>query len=167
MGYTHYWDKKGNFNTKKFAEFTNKVKKIVEAIDTKGPIGGVYYLAAKDAVEVAIDIAGGAGEKGSKPILNDNEVCFNGLEDNSHESFYIQNRDDSLDAFSFCKTARKPYDIAVTASLIAFKHTFAYGTKISSDGNIDEWADGLSLYNRLVKKQDIVAKEKLETWLNE
>lgn len=167
MGYTHYWDKKGKFNEKQFTVFTDKVKTIIESIAPEGPLGGVWWKCTEDGLEDQISIVGGSGEKNSKPILSKDEVCFNGFGDEAHESFYIQNNDDSLNNFNFCKTARKPYDIAVTASLIAFKYSFPYATTISSDGNINEWADGLELYNKIVKKKETVTPGQLETWLKE
>jgi hypothetical protein len=47
---------------------------------------------------------------------------------------------------NFCKTARKPYDIAVTASLILAKKIFGDIIKVSSDGNWSDWESGQLLY---------------------
>lgn len=47
--------------------------------------------------------------------------------------------------FQFCKTAFKPYDLAVTAFLIIAKHYMGPALLVSSDGDDDEWADAVRL----------------------
>lgn len=53
---------------------------------------------------------------------------------------------DHLD-FGFCKTAYRPYDLTVTAVLIAAKHHF--GCVVKSDGDQKDWIDGAVLCNNL------------------
>ena len=49
--------------------------------------------------------------------------------------------------FNFCKTARKPYDTYVTATLIAaLDHWGSDVVKVSSDGSIQEWEEGIEHY---------------------
>ena len=50
-----------------------------------------------------------------------NEIVFNGNPKNEqdHETFYI-NKQNVYDGFNFCKTARKPYDLAVLAFIIFY-----------------------------------------------
>ena len=43
------------------------------------------------------------------------------------------------------KTNQRPYDLAVTASLIRLAHRFPEGVQVSSDGGPDEWQAGLDL----------------------
>ncbi len=43
--------------------------------------------------------------------------------------------------FDFCKTAYKPYDLAVTSFLIAAKHYLEEKICIKSDGQTQHWAD--------------------------
>lgn len=50
--------------------------------------------------------------------------------------------------FEFCKTAYRPYDVAVTACLIALKHHFPECI-IASDGEDKDWLDGQFLCQRL------------------
>lgn len=79
---------------------------------------------------------------------------FNGVGDEAHETLAISR---TTEDFDFCKTARKPYDLAVTASLIAFQRMFIEGDKVlidlTSDGE-DEggWNEGIKLYESLFKK---------------
>jgi hypothetical protein len=62
------------------------------------------------------------------------------LNDLGHETFVIErkarpqegHRKDEDTLFSFCKTARKPYDLMVQACLILYKH---------SDGEMDDWTE--------------------------
>jgi hypothetical protein len=118
MGYTHYWVLTEEPSREKFVEFAEGVKQIVET--------------AKDA-GIAI-----ADEE-----YRDTLIVFNGVGADSHESFYVSA--DGVD-FNFCKTAQKPYDIAVTASLIHAKKVFGDKIKISSDGDWSDWDGGKLLY---------------------
>ncbi len=67
-------------------------------------------------------------------------LSFNGIGEDGHEDFFL-----ALNLnFNFCKTARKPYDIAVVACLCILEH-FCPDAGVSSDGHPDEWLDGLQL----------------------
>ena len=57
----------------------------------------------------------------------------------------IEKGADGLRVFEFTNTARKPYDIAVTACVIIAKHHLGKKIKISSDGANQEWNDGKKL----------------------
>tara|TARA_R100000789_G_C2981113_1_gene143492 strand:- start:12 stop:653 length:642 start_codon:yes stop_codon:yes gene_type:complete len=67
--------------------------------------------------------------------------------DNSKAEFKQFNRNELL--FNFCKTAYRPYDLVVTAVLIALKHHFQEA-RISSDGESSEWMDGMMLCNNIL-----------------
>lgn len=69
------------------------------------------------------------------PEFSDDLIAFNGAGDDAYENFYVsrlyrhpflnnpQITEDGY--FAFCKTARRPYDAAVTACLCYFKgHKF-------------------------------------------
>lgn len=47
--------------------------------------------------------------------------------------------------FDFCKTAYKPYDLAVTAFLVVAKHHLGDEIWVSSDGTPDQWEDTIRL----------------------
>jgi hypothetical protein len=47
--------------------------------------------------------------------------------------------------FDFCKTAYKPYDIAVTACLIIAKHHLGNDIEVRSDGEEKDWIDAMLL----------------------
>ena len=73
--------------------------------------------------------------------------------DCSHESFIFDRVQEVPDwkkpqedgrYFEFCKTAYKPYDIAVTAALIVVKH-YCPEVSIHSDGSNEDWEDARML----------------------
>ncbi|HBG27639.1 MAG: hypothetical protein A2Y10_10445 [Planctomycetes bacterium GWF2_41_51] len=52
--------------------------------------------------------------------------------------------------FEFCKTAYKPYDLAVIICLIIAKHYLKEDILISSDGGIDTWRDGMLICQKIL-----------------
>ena len=129
MGYTHYWKFNQQPSAEKFAEFVEGVKQITATADEAGiPIGDEKY--------------------------ESNYVSFNGVADGAHESFYIELPvgDERYDD-GFCKTGEKPYDTAVTASLILAKKISGEDISIRSDGNWTDWEDGQLLYESVYNIQ--------------
>lgn len=59
-----------------------------------------------------------------------NTLRFNGKGDDSHETFWL---DRDGDGFNFCKTARKPYDIAVFKVLKMVKEACPKWITLGSD----------------------------------
>ena len=125
MGYTHYWNFIEEPSKEKFVEFVEGVKQIVAT-----------------AQEAGIDIA--------DEEYGDDKIVFNGVGADAHETFFVSA--DGVD-FNFCKTAQKPYDIAVTASLIHAKKVFGDNIKISSDGDWSDWEGGQLLYESVYDVQ--------------
>ncbi len=70
---------------------------------------------------------------------------FNGIGEEAHENFYVEYGKNIK--FAFCKTARKPYDIAVCKCLLVL--SLSAGFNFSSDGGCDgklddeSWPDAL------------------------
>lgn len=109
--------------------------------------------------------AGGVAEAGQDATAGDwfagvmlqTRVC-NGSCD--YESFIIprvlkpdsswQEADEKGQYFDCCKTAFRPYDLAVIAILIAFKKHFGDAVKVSSDGTDAQWFDGKLLSHQLL-----------------
>jgi hypothetical protein len=52
--------------------------------------------------------------------------------------------------FECCKTAFKPYDLAVTACLVIAKHHFGDLMHIASDGEMEHWKDGMEIVQRVL-----------------
>lgn len=136
MGYTHYWKFKQEPTPEKFAEFVEGVKQITATADEAGiPIGEELY--------------------------ESNYVRFNGVGNGAHETFYIglPVGDERYD-YGFCKTAEKPYDTAVTASLILAKKIFGEDIEIKSDGKWSDWQGGQLLYESVfnVQPENVLVK---------
>jgi hypothetical protein len=131
MGYTHYW----NFNEKpsqeKFSELVEGVKQIVATAEEAG---------------IAI------GEQ----VYESGYFSFNGVDAGAHETFSIDIRTQEED---FCKTAEKPYDMVVTASLILAKKIFGEDIEIRSDGNWSDWESGQLLYESVydIQPENVLA----------
>jgi hypothetical protein len=131
MGYTHYFNFIEEPSREKFIEFAEGVKQLVATAQEAG-------------IEIADEEYG------------DDKIVFNGVGANSHETFYVSA--DGVD-FNFCKTAQKPYDTAVTASLILAKKIFGDNIKVSSDGNWSDWESGQLLYESVydIQPENILA----------
>lgn len=135
MGYTHFWhlNKKGNQKN-----YNSALKDIKAIIQSKKDI-----------------LADGSGEKDSKPETK-KCISFNGIEEESHETFFIPNKLAELEGdgfvFQFCKTARKEYDSVVVACITVLKHHLGDDVKVSSDGDPDELQAGCDLAKAILKK---------------
>jgi hypothetical protein len=106
----------------------------------------------KDVQHVqGIPLANGAGDPGTSPEFTDSKIWFNGVGNDSHETFCLNRVRPPKEAWqqhcggNFCKTARKPYDLAVTAALcyLATVPDPASHT-VSSDGKGRDFLDGLA-----------------------
>ena len=52
--------------------------------------------------------------------------------------------------FEFCKTAYKPYDLAVIICLIIAKHHLKKQIIVTSDGALDKWKDGMLICQKIL-----------------
>lgn len=129
MGYTHYWYRK---------------RKIEESIMEK-IVNDTYKVLSKLSIGLVGDY------QASVPIINTDIILFNGLNDDAHETCVfprIFNPCDGIKAisnnllFDCCKTANKPYDLAVTSFLIIAKHYLKDNLIVRSDGEISDWFEG-------------------------
>lgn len=124
MGYTHYWTIKEPIDSDAWDKLRKGIQQIVGT--------------AQDA---GIDI---------KDDSNDERIVFNGVGAGEHESFFLELGDEE---FNFCKTAGKPYDMAVTASLILLKKELGDAVIIKSDGTWADWESGQLLYETVFNVQ--------------
>jgi hypothetical protein len=124
MGYTHYWTIKEPIDSDAWDKLRKGIQQIVGTAQDSG-----------------IDI---------KDESNDERIVFNGVGAGEHESFFLELGDEE---FNFCKTAGKPYDIAVTASLILLKKELGDGVIIKSDGTWADWESGQLLYETVFNVQ--------------
>ncbi len=134
MGYTHYWYRQPEVSEDKMRDIIKDIQKVVPHYDS--------LLGDKD--------------------IHTEGIFLNGRGDEAHETFYFprvvevpkhQMQEQFYirkgQTFAFCKTACKPYDIAVTTSLLIIKHHLGEEISVSSDGEIGNWESAI----------DIVVKE--------
>jgi len=137
MGYTHYFPMAKEIPQDQFSAFAEDCRKIIKH--------------AQDVAGIELDIR----------KVNDQEVWFNGVGDDAHETFVVerrivpeswQERDEGGLYLNFCKTNKKPYDVAVTACLIALDaNVEACG--LGSDGWASEWEAGKALFAHATGKE--------------
>ena len=125
MGYTHYFGPM-SLTADQFLTVSNASKKVVEIATG----------------EMGVSLAYESDEQKRAPELSGDRIRFNGVGDEGHETFILEPTGDE-----FCKTARKPYDIAVVAILCLLHHYG--GTSVRSDGSPSDWKDGLALAQRV------------------
>jgi hypothetical protein len=134
MGYTHYWTLSRPITTEECAALAEDVEKIV----------------AKSGVPVAYEY----DEPTRPPRLDEREICLNGIGEDGHETFYIKaeksgiTNQPGMAGFAFCKTAAKPYDVIVAASLLALKDHLKADVRVSSDGDLADWEPGFRLASK-------------------
>ena len=142
MGYTHYFRTAKRIPMAKWNELTKAVNKILEGQD-------ILNFECDD---------------NRPPIVNHKEIRFNGIGEDGHETFLLMKNNSHPDwgdksepmVFNFCKTARKPYDVYVTAILFIASQILGDHISISSDGYVSEWQEGIALANRKLGTNYIV-----------
>lgn len=84
-------------------------------------------------------------------VYTDDFFGFNGdaSNDEAHETFAFEI---THKGFHFCKTARKPYDLAVCLCLLVMKFHIK-GTEISSDGD-KEWIPIFETYKEIFPERE-------------
>ena len=155
MGYTHYWRQQRDFTDTEWQELT-RLAKLITA-DGQGILANAF------------------SDKNSKPTIDNEEISFNGIGDDGHETFCItrkkrdlydyEKQDSIQDAymhdksgggvFNFCKTAHKPYDKYVVAVLCAIYRVQRDIINISSDGNTADWTEGLFHAVRSTREEEM------------
>ena len=127
MGYTHYWSIARDLTDDEFAAVGDDVRAIV--------------------AEAPCPIAGwdGSGE----PSYGPDEIALNGEAPDDYETFGLSR----FAGWTFCKTRGDlPYDVVVTASLLAAKDRLGDVIRLSSDGNPEDWEAGRELAERACQR---------------
>ena len=125
MGYTHYWA----FN-KKVKDITNGESAFKTAVELFKR--GLEIARDKHNLDYADLLGNGMGV--DEPIIEDDELIFNGKRPDDCETFAITTESEGFD---FCKTARCPYDVFVCLALLCFEDVFGNQIEVSSDGDRD------------------------------
>jgi len=135
MGYTHYWENPDGFTTEEWNGIIEDVNKLLSSLPSYNPVNRDGPLVVDD-------------RNGGPPVVNREEIRFNGGGgvELSHETFHLKS---SRVEFDFCKTARKPYDIAVQGVLLIAKH-WKPELYVSSDGNRNEWEFARELVEKVL-----------------
>jgi len=143
MGYTHYLTRKQTLPVREFALFTDDCKRIV-------------LQAVMDGIKLCREF----DKPDTDPEITLKHVALNGQGSEGHETIYIPrvykreswdfNPEDGM-FFSFCKTARKPYDAVCVAIFTAAKYRFGDEVILASDGGYSERTEGRQLFMRSVR----------------
>ena len=123
MGHTHFW-KTTRTLTKTEVESFRCIFKL---------------LANKSNIKLDVD--------NTKPLTD--LVTFNGRSEDSYEDFTLPT---CAKEFEFCKTNHKPYDLVVTATLIAAAALLPDWIELSSDGDSQDWIAGYELVRDVIPK---------------
>lgn len=135
MGYTHYFKQ----NTPVDIEIWHKIIVDVEALLARSPV----------------TICNGSGAASSSPHIDDDSIAFNGENnenDDSHETFMLPRK---YAEFNFCKTAHKPYDLLVVASLIVAECHAPGAYAIASDADKSDWQAGLDFAREVLDRPEL------------
>lgn len=161
MGYTHYWYRKKSFTQKQWEKVCMRVLDVIALCDkTIYKVHGKILLAWEYDSELEPQPTFFGGPKMlPKPPQVDNEfVRFNGWKDNGHETFLVSRempdvpewQSDKSRSFDFCKTNRKPYDLAVMLCLLIMADAAPKTFRVASDGDWDsEWVPAREAYKKL------------------
>ena len=150
MGYTHYW-----YYTSKQTD-TDGMKEVKrELLLLKRILPQTTETAGGYFSDEPLIIKNWEG-KGYPEIL-DNEVAFNGdaSRGHDHESFVFKIEEGQNRKFSFCKTARKPYDFFVCLALLSMVKNLE-GIEISTDGDEQDWQPAINFYEQHIGKIKLV-----------
>jgi hypothetical protein len=141
MGYTHYWTQLRDFTRAEWAEVTTDLQDLL-----------------KDVQHVqGIALADWDNEERRQPEFTRSRISFNGVGEDGHESFIIDRIREPKEAWQrqrgggFCKTARKPYDLAVTAAL-CYLATVRETHAVTSDGHGRNFLEGLAEARRALPR---------------
>lgn len=143
MGYTHYWT---------FKKDKTKTAKEVEELYQKA-IKECQMIAVKYNEECEDSDARLSGYTAHSKVGSYGGLKINGKEENAHEDFCFREHFSENESFDFCKTARKPYDIVVTACLAVLKYRLGDSISVSSDGCVSDWNAGIELARRIIKRK--------------
>uniref|UniRef100_A0A7C5RF28 Uncharacterized protein n=1 Tax=Thermus caliditerrae TaxID=1330700 RepID=A0A7C5RF28_9DEIN len=137
MGYTHYW----KIPAKSLPLVQKRLPVIVEDF--------------KRFLPHLPPLAGPLGE--GEPVFGPSEVAFNGPVPDDYETFrfpgLLEGKPFLIGAyhFAFCKTERRPYDLAVQVFLLVAKLHLGKRLLLSSDGDLADWAAAADLVEGMAK----------------
>lgn len=133
MGYTHYWTQRRSFTSEEWSDICTDIAAILVHVEHG----------------LDVPLANGLADKGTHPEITPTRIAFNGAgEEDGHETFAITRKrvrqweGDELGEDA-CKTAQKPYDVAVTACL-CYLSSVVGEYHVTSDGRGADFLAGLA-----------------------
>lgn len=150
MGYTHYYEQKGQSTPEQMALVVADCKTILEY-----------------AKKENIGVFGWDDEKQGffgEPLITQKVIEINGDESKGldYETFFFCPNDMRS---RFCKTARLEYDTVVCSILISMTNRLN-GFKFSSDGNMIDWIPVFDFYINSGLKLKKSKEKQIINWLN-
>lgn len=121
MGYTHYW----GFKRLPVGDEWQQIRDVTAEI----------VLFIRDQTTIVLS----GGDHHPKPEISLEHIWINGSLDESYEDFILSPEDTG---YNFCKTAQKPYDLAVSAILQAISMKLPDVFNFTSDGDSTDLASG-------------------------
>ena len=138
MGYTHYFYSK--LNKEQIISAMNDIEKIIDKGTDKdgflegGKIGNARSLEERRELPICDRERGVISFNGDVNLNSGNKRWWDS--ELNHESFALIPFSNDEDEFNFCKTARKPYDKLVVASLFRLGYLFQDDFHWASDGRL-------------------------------
>ena len=127
MGYTHYWSVRRDFTEDEWETLRKYAESLLQQINT--PIAGPMGTGLPEVDSEIIALNGiEAGDQCHESFLLPR--CINGYDEYSRET----GPKFEAKAWTFCKTARKPYDAVVIRILAAAQQVAPGNLSASSDG---------------------------------
>lgn len=151
MGYTHYWSlKDSTLSQKNF----DKVLKDIQKIEKHFAKDNLLFSGNGEGKGIYYD----GGLMGGKFECHGFYMNGDASKGDDHETF---NFNVGENEWNFCKTARKPYDIAVCMILLSLKY-HVRSTNVSSDGDgeQDEWGQAFDLWSEIFNTRSVEFKFK-------
>lgn len=139
MGYTHYWHRKKDFTKEQW----ESIQKDFLAVSRHCAQNKILLVEEYD--------------RPTPSVCNGTGIQFNGSAGEGHETFVMTRKKPEPqpwhrgdESFDFCKTARKPYDLAVCLTLLSCSHHAPDAIRLGSDGDWDsEWAEARRVFKEL------------------
>lgn len=108
--------------------------------------GKITRMCATDGIELVAEC-----DVTDPPEITDEHIRFNGFGNAGHETFILE---PTMESFAFCKTAQKPYDVAVVAILHCA--SVIAGVEFTSDGDEKDLADGVYMGSMVMETLGIM-----------
>lgn len=151
MGYTHYYSQKTDCPREQWQEIIEKTRHLFSFLDLN---------------KFPVSLGNCAGTPGTKPLLSDWSIRFNGIHPFICETFSLSRLkdlenailtgDNNEYAFECCKTRQMPYDLVVCTVLLIANSVAPDVWLIQSDGEYSDWQPAIVLYTRVFKSLPIL-----------